>query len=250
MIYCKKCGSGLDDDAEFCTNCGATVNETGYRDNGPERRLQRVTDSFSEGFQRISDSYGRHQDVSPQLAREQDVFVDPNEKLISRIGGGWFINFALMGKVRTVNAYLTDRRCYLQGNMYTSDGTKLKQAKQEKVVNVEDINATGFQFERTLNYLIWAVLLTVLAFITLIFFVAIDVLIVFLAFVFAILVGAAIMFWQYFKSKRTYFYIEYAGGGIKFEVILSAYEQMKMFNKEIHRVKDYSRAKIRRESVR
>lgn len=240
----------MDDDAEFCTNCGAMVNDTGYRDNGPERRSQRMTNSALEGFQRMTDFYGRQQDVTSQLAKEQDVFVDPNEKLISRIGGGWLINFALMGKVRTVNAYLTDRRCYLQGNMYTSDGTKLKQAKQEKVVNVEDINATGFRFERTLNYLIWAVILAVLTFIVLIFLITIDALALFLFFVFGLLVGAVLMFWQYLKSKRTYFFIEYAGGWIKFEVILSAYEQMKMFNKEIHRIKDYSRAKIRRESVR
>ena len=56
---------------------------------------------------------------------------------------------------------------------------------------------------------------------------------------------AAFMAVKYFLSKRTFFYIEYAGGYIQFEIHISDYAQVQLFAKQIHRVKDYSRAALR-----
>lgn len=263
MIYCQKCGNGLDDDAVFCPKCGAKVYRANSEvngtsegiadDSGIDRFKQTMSCTFNEGYQGMHNAFNRMQgqySPSPAYTRDEDVFVDPDERLISRLGGGWFVNLAVLGRFKSLNAILTDKRCYLQGNMYSADNKQLTQFKSEKIVNVEDINSTGFIYRRTLSYFIAGIICAIL----------------FLpCFMIAIassnslgssigIIGFPIMciltplfFVLYYLSKKTYFYIEYPGGGINFEVRVMDYEQVKLFGKEIHRVKDYSRAAIRQE---
>lgn len=45
-MYCKKCGSGIDPDSYFCSNCGQAV-ATNHNDNNQEPMQQKISNSNS-----------------------------------------------------------------------------------------------------------------------------------------------------------------------------------------------------------
>ena len=223
MNYCSNCRSELEDDAVFCPNCGMSCANGARRANGQRNYGQRQANNTMARPRNTMGGPGTafQNQIPPQYGRDEDVFVDPNESIISRVGGGWLLNLAMVGSIQRVNGILTDKRCYLQGKLWEKN---LREIKFESIINVEDINATYFRYERQLSYLIWAIVCCVL--------------VVFIP------VGL-FMFWKYYKSKVTLFVIEYPGGTIEFEVYAADFAQVQMFGKEIHRVKEYARANLR-----
>ncbi len=283
-MHCINCGSIIENESVFCPICGTRVapdeaadsaraeyeqRRTRPSQSGEYRREKSYEDDYDpfdleEGEelfnhrrqvrgdasrscfnpQDILDSIQRHHNVVPKYAKDEDIFVDPDEKAISRIGAGWMLNYALFGRFTRMNLILTDRRCYLQGNMYEKQQNKLMQKRMERKVNVEDINATGFNYERVLGYLIMGIILAIIDF--LFFFGDMsrgyeEGIIAFSA----CMIPSIILFVIYFCSKRTQFFIEYAGGYIQFPIAVSDYEQILLLDKDIHRVKDYRRGILR-----
>ena len=242
MNYCGKCGCELADDAVFCPDCGTRiVAASAPRSNGDNNGMG--NQGYAKGPQTMPQTppptmqgypnnmpnmgYSQQYQAVPQYCRDESVLVDPNERIIARFGGGWLVNLIALGKVRRVCGILTDRRCYIQGSMLEKG--KIRQKKFESIVNVEDINATWFSYERKIGYLVWAIILSVF-------------------FIFILpLIGAGLLYWQYFKSKITIFNIQHPGGELSFMVYGSDFQQVKMFAKQIHVVKDCKREAIRNE---
>ncbi len=53
VVYCSKCGAKNDDDAEHCTQCGATLKVS------REKRLERRAEEWGEEFGRRAEAWGR-----------------------------------------------------------------------------------------------------------------------------------------------------------------------------------------------
>ena len=254
MAFCSNCGSELEDGAVFCQNCGAKVEGEGSS-GSVENSKQQSRDKAKGGLSKQKDDFNKmkqEMNTPPEYGEAEKILVDPDEKIISRLGGGWILNMIILRKVQTLNAILTDRRCYLQGNLLVKGEKGLMQHRIEKTVNVEDINATGFEYSRNLRYLLMAIACAVIGILGILLLIdsfcdPYGVGLAPLVVVIPILFLAWRLFYMYFTSKITYFYIEYAGGTIQFRVVLADYAQVQLFSKEIHRVKDFSRKSIRKD---
>ncbi len=174
-------------------------------------------------------------------SKANDYFVNPNERLISSIGNGFFTNL-LFGNAKSCSAMLTDKRVYFRGTIYQSQGKAIKKTTEERTIDVEDITASGFIYTRlSILSIVLGVLLMVIA-LVLYFnlppryydrFVR-EFCLCSLCFAF----GLILLLCTIIISRKTWFYIEYAGGRIQLDARIIGLSDVQDFNKQIRRVKD------------
>ena len=152
MGFCGKCGSKIEDGDTFCPICGEKIIL-------PEPE---VVETPAALLKKARAAKVEETESAPKYGKDEDVFVDPDEHLIRRMGNGWITNILALRKLRRVCAILTDKRCYVQGNMYTTNGKDMVQMRTEKTVNVEDVNATGFEYTRSIKMMVFAIIFTIL----------------------------------------------------------------------------------------
>lgn len=233
-MYCDNCGTKIEKKASFCTTCGKPVSEIG---------------SQSSAARAVVPSPQQNEEVSYMNPSDySNIFIDPEEQLLGTLGNGYLENI-LHRKVKKCHALLTDKRIYFQGNFYTGSGKQLQQKKSEKIVDVEDITGTGFIYSKPLGILTmiigviipWVplVLQHITWEATYLFHGFDGVVIGLIGDVIAIL-GLII---RYLLNRNTFFEIEYAGGGIRFNARIIGLSAVKDFQKQIRRAKDAAKRK-------
>jgi hypothetical protein len=123
--------------------------------------------------------------------------------------------------------------------MININNGKISRLNTQKTIDLEDITGTGFIYDSSLW---WLVLAGVFACISIILFVS--------AVVSAVEAGSAFVMilpnfiWTiiwiilYIKSRKTFFFIEYAGGGIRFDSSIYGLVESQDFEKQIRRAKN------------
>lgn len=192
-MYCAFCGRTIEDNSTVCPLCGHDP-LSGQDIKAVKEKAEFVIDAKS-------------------------IFVEPDEQVLGTLGNGFGVNI-LYGNAKKTNAILTDKRLYLEGAMYSSNGNSLIKSTERRIVNVDDITATGLIYEKL------SILMVILGIITL----PIIIGIVFLA--------------KAFLSRTTFFFIDYAGGRIQFDVKIVGLSDVADFQKQICRAKDKAKGKI------
>mgnify|MGYP002626706791 CR=1 FL=1 len=217
-MICKKCGSENPNEATVCGTCGASlINAT---------------------------------QVQAAAGGVNQFFVDPEEKLLGTLGNGYAASM-VFGKFKKCQAMLTDKRFYFQGRFFTGNGKNLTDTKCEKIVDLEDISGTGFIYSDAIG-IIGAIIAILVPWVVCIILgvariepfgdnyggrgsiwgavarvsVGLDILVI----LFLVI--------KYFLSKKIFFMVEYAGGGIRFDAKLICLNQVKEFQRQINRAKD------------
>lgn len=200
-MNCGNCGKEISDGSEFCPYCGKKLSST-------------TNDS------EISIS---------------EFFVEPDETLVSSLGDGYLRNFLTTGKLGKCEAILSDKRVYLRGNMLDSTGKGITRVNLRKTIDIEDITGTGFIYDSTG---IWELAIAIPA--------AILGIILFLmprsssAFLLGstLLIASVTLLLHYFLSRKTFFFVEYAGGYVKFDISIYGLKESMDFEKQIRRAKN------------
>lgn len=143
------------------------------------------------------------------------VFIDPNENYIDSLGNGYLSSFFTSQKIRRCVALLTDKRVYLRGNMVDINNGKIARINMQKTIDLEDITGTGFIFASSQ---LWKLILAILTA--------------------PLIVPAILLLVSYFKNRDTLFFIEYAGGCIKFNASIYGLVESQDFEKQIRRAKN------------
>ncbi len=228
MVICKECGAQNEDNVIFCYKCGAQINEANSNSN----------DNQNAQFSEI------HSDINicvDEYAAEkyQAFLISPDEKVIAQIGNGYYDNFVSSGSVSSVQAFLTDRRLYLQGKFWAEKFSSFK--IQEKVIDIREITGSGFEYSSKPKILVMGVIEIIIINILILLLALsfsddfpISVTSVFLLCTFVMVVHAAV----YFLSRRTLFVIEYAGGRISFDTKMIGLPILREFQKQIRMAKD------------
>lgn len=190
-MFCGNCGKEIADNSTFCPFCGDSL---------------------------VVDNSKQSQSV-PVNKKYASIFVDLDEQVQGTLGNGFGVNI-LYGNAKKVNAILTDKRLYLEGVLYSGNGSSLMKSTERRIVNVEDITATGLIYEKL------SILMIILGIITL----PIVIGIIFIA--------------KAFLSRTTFFFVEYAGGRIQFDAKIVGLSDVADFQKQICRAKDKARGKI------
>lgn len=143
------------------------------------------------------------------------IFVEPNENYIASLGNGYINSFLTAQKINRCIAFLSDKRVYLRGNMIDINNGKIERINMQKTIDLEDITGTGFVFS---SPQIWKLILAILTAPT--------------------IIPALLLIVSYIKNRDTLFFIEYAGGCIKFDASIYGLPESQDFEKQIRRAKD------------
>ncbi len=155
------------------------------------------------------------------------IFVEPNENYIDALGNNYLNSFLTDKKIDCCMAFLSDKRVYLRGNMIDINSGKLERSDIQKTIDLEDITGTGFVYSSSQ---IWKLVLAIIFPIIGLFL-----------FVIGIVPGtiaSILMLVSYMKGRNTLFFIEYAGGCIKFDASIYGLAESQDFEKQIRRAKN------------
>lgn len=220
-IYCEKCGAKLIDGV--CPQCINEINTIGKQKG----------DKFEK------------------------FFLSPNEKMVSILGNSFLQTFLSNGETRNGFAVVSNKRVYFRGTSYNvvegrKGKRKLIRTHQSRTVDLRDITGVGFDSYSNIIWMILFVLsLCSLIFLPLIFYSAARSMVPYGYFYgyssdnFTIkmvrlisIIFAAICFFMYKKSQRTYVIIQYAGGAIGFDKNWYSDDEIEQFQKLVHMAKD------------
>ena len=219
-MYCKNCGSEMNEDSIFCPNCGCTQNQ----ENETNNNNADVADN----------SVLSHKSI-------EEIFVDPTENLIATFGNNYIQNFAIKADAKQFAYILTDKRLYYKGIGYLIRKKIAVRVREEAIVDLEDITCSKFQYRDEVNpfLLVLGILMSSVGIwcssfsdeLTLLFLGA-----------GVLLILIAVILHQ--LSKGTYFHIEYPNGSINSNIVLFGIESSQDFNRQLRRAKDKRLGKI------
>ena len=131
-MFCEKCGSKLPDEAEFCTNCGASIS------GGNSKKVEKITDNEIQLTVKLTFSFGYYVLISVitivifeiiLLLYGIDIRVDPVWILISE-GILFFFSALILGIIAPIIKKLNDA--------YTYDFYKTKVRYKDSFLNVSE----------------------------------------------------------------------------------------------------------------
>ncbi len=159
--------------------------------------------------------------IEKDVVKEKDVtykviFVEPDENYLGSLGNGYLNSFLTNKKIKRCIALLSDKRVYLRGNMVDINSGKIERFNMQKTIDLEDITGTGFVYS---SPQVWKLVLAILT-------------------IWAI-IPAILLLVSYLKGRNTLFFIEYAGGCIKFDASIYGLAESQDFERQIRRAKNH-----------
>lgn len=254
-MFCGKCGSKLEDGARFCKECGASAADTDEFSSA----LPKMSGTASASSQNFTErqnlfhkgnagdaEYGMEYDISDNRQALDNIFVEPDETLIAKLGNGFLINL-LFRKPKKCSMMLTDRRLYLKGVLYASDlnsktnilKTNILKTTEERILDLRDVTGTGLIYTQFSRLTLVLFILSTLGVISSVIALGFDD-IYQLAEVlwFPLLLSAVFFGLKLIKSRSAYFFVDYAGGRIKIDAKILGLSDVQDFHKQIRRAKN------------
>lgn len=159
--------------------------------------------------------------IEKDVVKEKDVtykviFVEPDENYLGSLGNGYLNSFLTSKKIKRCIALLSDKRVYLRGNMVDINSGKIERFNMQKTIDLEDITGTGFVYS---SPQVWKLVLAILTI--------------------PVIIPAILLIVSYLKGRNTLFFIEYAGGCIKFDASIYGLAESQDFERQIRRAKNH-----------
>ena len=199
-MICKKCGAQVREGVSVCPSCGT------------------------------------------QLIRDvSDLFVNPDERQIATVGGGYPGNQENKGRREKAYGILTDRRLYYRGKFYRLENYwMLYKTKEESIVDLQDITASGFVFRRNIILETIAGLATLIELLLIIagLFASYDNVLEFWLFTLAVGVLTIVLWIPCIFLRRPVYRIFHAGGMIILKASANKVEQFRDFDRKLRHAKD------------
>ena len=159
--------------------------------------------------------------IEKDVVKEKDdiykvIFVEPDENYLGSLGNGYLNSFLTNKKIKRCIALLSDKRVYLRGNMVDINSGKIERFNMQKTIDLEDITGTGFVYS---SPQVWKLVLAILTI--------------------PVIIPPILLLVSYLKSRNTLFFIEYAGGCIKFDASIYGLAESQDFERQIRRAKNH-----------
>ena len=241
-MFCQQCGKELPEGAQECPSCGAKTGKAinfedvkGYAN----QKGQEITQSVQNMAQDFKHQMQEEKEVR-QIKDISNILVNPEERQIAVLGSGYLSNLIRNGQLAKGFGVLTDHRFYYRGKCFNRTEKMLYKTDEEKTVDLQDIMASGFVYNRNIFLAILALTATVCTVLLSIAEYA-DSYYNYDTFWFILLFGGAIsiaLWVLYLVYKRAIYQISFAGGMIAIKAATYGSKQLHNFDRQLRQAKD------------
>lgn len=238
-MFCAECGNKLPEGAAVCPVCGTPS------DNEPETAAAQQTGAKNfqgtmqpnmggaTGAGQQTQNYYTQEQQERNIKNVEELFVDSNEKQVAVLGSGYLKSMLYGGGLSKGFGILTDKRYYFKGKCYSRRGKHFVKTDEEWTVDVKDITASGFIYNRKISWLIAAVFCILTGLLLSLMFGDDGICLIIGA------VAGLVFLVVYALSKRGMYLVTFAGGSVALRI--SKYggtKEVKKFDKQLRRTKD------------
>lgn len=233
-MFCKNCGTELDEDEYVCHQCGQAVEgnfelqreDANYAKEGKQRS---ESTQENNGVQLGDDA---QEDV---LTKARELFVDTGEREIDVLGMGALENFIRNDWNKSEYGILTNKRFYFKGKVYgVEHSVFINKTNKEVIFDLEDITFSGFSYRRNMTLFVIGILGIIASFVWMLSAPEEKMEIVFQCG----WLPTLIIWLAYYFTKKAYYIVATSGGGIILNVSSHGMKRMKVFNKKLRKAKD------------
>lgn len=261
-MFCSKCGNKLPEQAVVCPKCGERV-DSGFSPSGAGNQttngvtgqagsmMQKAVGNVkAEAMQMSGDwtNWWKNNEKSQQEYKESrriksfnELFIDSQEKQKAVIGNKFLISSSEnMGFFDTgICMAVTDRRVYYVGKSFQRKGLLYMKRDEERVVDIQDIIMSGFNYGRNVLLLLLAVC-GLVASVLFFFCAAINPYAreVWLSVALIAVAITALFFVLYFKYKTIIYEVTYTGGYFWVNAAVYSIKEVKAFDKALRISRD------------
>lgn len=236
---CPKCQNVCEPDDVFCGECGFMLNGDIEQPENVEteptidaRMLYGNDRSAAVNAKKYENAQTAAMEVKEKPGKYN--FVENDETAIATLGSGYLQNI-VSGNVSSIKAVLTQKRVYLCGKCLEKNGKIWSRRKISRIIEVEDITGTGFEYA---NNIIWLILGIFIAAASVLLGIILGLAVYEEYFIILLFALASIPFFIInVLQRRTLFQIEYAGGKIGFDVKWLNPQESMYFQRQIHLIK-------------
>lgn len=248
-MFCTGCGKELPDGIKHCPNCGKMISNNSVNDNTDNNHNTENNANNDINFSDVASFAGEKVNKAMEEAKAQvnaskaaykkqmedsriknvsDIIVDPQEKNVAVIGSSYLDSMIHGGGLKKGFGILTDRRFYFKGKCFTKILGHRNLIEEEYTVDLENVTATGFVYNKRYMLLILGIIL----FIVSLFIGEPKAILGGLILLIAFLVG-------YFLTKKVYYEVHFEGGMISIDVSkYGGIKEVREFNKLLCLEKD------------
>ena len=228
MKICSVCNAQNADDAQFCTSCGQVLTENTQQTNPTTLNkpvYEQPQNSQNQNYNAPNNQMNGNSNVNTIRPTGNGRFVNADEYTIATLKNGIAMNIISGEGFKNEDAILTNRRLY-----YNHKDGIINVRKCEEKIDVKDITGTKIVTFSPYGMLILSILM---------FLVGIAIsggVVSIISFTFVFL--SIILIVVFVSLEKKYLKIEYAGGAIHFSVKKYGMQNIQLFQKCIHAVKD------------
>ena len=250
---CSVCGNLIDDSATFCNNCGSQFAPPPPQYQQPNYQQQNYQQGQYQqpGYQQAPYQQGQYQQPGYQQGPYQQGpqsqtswMVDEDEVIKFSLKNGYLTNLISSEGLINEDVVITDKRLYYNQSSWRN----LKKDRTEMKIDLDDITATTIIDSNPIIFLVFSGLALIAA---IIFIAQSLAALKWISFVFFF--SAVVWAASWYMNKKSYFRIEYAGGtsalmlaknsgSLNFSVKQYTMDQVREFQKAIHKEKDRIKA--------
>lgn len=126
MIYCTKCGKKNDDDAQYCSKCGNSLNNTIIKDTSFEKQIE----NFADGVERVGKTAGEKiEKAAEKLGKGTQDIGKRLEKATDRAGSyidnWWDHTFKIFGPLVSSFIVIIVLRLIIEGLRIGAEDTPI-----------------------------------------------------------------------------------------------------------------------------
>lgn len=152
----------------------------------------------------------------------KNLFMSPDEALVATLGNTYISNFLNSGELREGYVFATDKRVYFHGTSYEITYNSLGERKMNKnnmsrIVDLKDITGIGYDHMRNIGYVIAIILYAIIICLGLYRNKELgdsDM----IGGKWMLVIPVLVLYFLYRASMKSFFTIQYAGGGIAFDM--------------------------------
>jgi hypothetical protein len=168
--------------------------------------------------------------------------MSPNERLVCVLGNSYVQNFLASGGGAVLTkgfSVVSDKRVYFRGTTYWIEGKKIRKMRESKTVDLEDVTGTSVTLHKNIWLKITAIIALVLSvlfpFLLLPLLPSMLLALILWAVIF---IGGGVSFFAFYLTSKKVLKLEYAGGGIGFNIKWFSVEERKIYQKQLRLARD------------